>query len=372
VSADREQQIVKASVVGIVGNSLLAAVKAFVGIASGSIAITLDAANSLVDAVSSVITLIGTKLARMAPNRDHPFGYGRIEYLASMIISALIISAGVSALTESIRSIMNPTTPDYSIVTLVVVGIAAAVKAMMGVYLKRVGKEVNSSSLVGSGMDSLMDSLVSLATLVAAILYLSLHIMIESWLAAGISLLICKSGIELLVDTLSKILGKRVSSEITDQVAREAHKVDGVLLENNVILTDNGPDRTIGSIHVTVDGNMTVAEFDSIARSVQERVFKKTGVILTGVTPYAATEIGDDDEAAAVRADVGRIVWGHDHVVELRGLYIDPATSTVRFDAIKEYGPDDRDELCDSIMRECKELHPDWTFDVRVLPDAGD
>lgn len=367
---DRDQQIVRASTVGIVGNSVLAAGKAVVGIASGSIAITLDAANSLVDAISSAIALVGTKLAHKPANRDHPFGYGRVEYLASAIVSALIISAGVSALTESIRSIMHPTTPDYSTVTLVVVGVAAVVKALLGIYHKRVGQRVGSSTLVGSGADSLMDAMVSLATLVAAILYLTLHIQVESWLAAGISLLICKSGIELLRDTLSKILGERVSPQIVEQVEYEAQKVDGVILTSNLMLLDYGPERVTGSIHVTVDGNMTVAEFDNIARTVQQRVFSETGVALAGVTPYAASRL--DDEAAAVRADVGRIVWKHDHVVDLRGLYVDPNTCTVRFDAIKEYGPEDRDELRDAIVRACEEQHPGWTFDVRVLPNAAD
>ncbi len=367
---DRDQQIVRASTVGIVGNSVLAAVKAVVGIASGSIAITLDATNSLVDAVSSVIALIGTKLARKQPNREHPLGYGRVEYLASAIVSALIISAGVSALTESVRSIMHPTTPDYSTVTLVVVGIAAVVKALLGMYQKRVGQKVDSSTLMGSGADSLMDAMVSLATLVAAILFLTLHIQVESWLAAGISLLICKSGIELLRDTLSKILGGRVSPQVVEQVEYEAHKVDGVIMTSNLMLLDYGPERVTGSIHVTVDGNMTVAEFDNIARTVQQRVFRETGVALAGVTPYAAAKL--DDEAAAVRADVGRIVWQHDHVVDLRGLYVDPDTLTVRFDAVKEYGPEDRHELHDEIVRACKEQHPSWTFDVRVLPDASD
>lgn len=370
MDADRNRQIIRASFISIIGNVVLAVLKAIVGIASSSIAITLDAVNSLADALSSVIAIIGTKLAAKPADRDHPFGYGRIEYISSVVIAVLIISAGVSALVESIQSIMSPHTPDYSIVALIIVGVAAVVKAILGLYLRDIGKKVHSSSLMGSGSDSMMDALVSAATLLAAILYLAFGILVESWLAAGIAVLICKSGLELLVDTLSKILGERMDPGITAKVEREARKVNGVQLASGLVLMDLGPDRVTGSIHVTVDGDMTVAEFDRLARDVQRRVYKKTGVTLSGVTPYAAS--AGDDVVARVRANVGSIVWQHEHVVEMRGLFIDPDARTIRFDAIVEFGSGDLCELQDDIARACEESLPNWSFEVRALPEVGD
>lgn len=367
---DREKQIVRASIISIAGNGILAVMKAIVGTISGSIAITLDAVNSLTDALASIIAIIGTKLAGRPADREHPFGYGRVEYFASIVIASMILAAGLSAFVEAVKSIMHPSTPDYSIVTLVVVGIAALVKAGLGVFLKRVGKQTHSNSLIGSGADSFMDALVSTATLVAAIVYLVFGVMVESWLAAGIAILICKSGVQLLIDTVSKLLGERMSPKIASQVEREARKVEGVRLANGVVLFDFGPDRVTGSVHVTVDGTMTVAEFDAVARNIQSRVYEKCGIMLTGVTPYAAST--HDESAANVRSTIGRIVWGYDHVVELRGLYVDCEAQMARFDAVVEYGVSDFEALRTSIREACEQSYPDWQFELRVIPDAGD
>lgn len=367
---DREKQIVRASVISIVGNILLAVTKGVVGTATGSIAIALDAINSLTDALASVIAVIGARLAGRKADREHPFGYGRIEYLSSIVIASLILAAGISSFVESVRSIIHPTEPQYTVVSLVIVACAAIVKFGLGFFLLRTGKRLGAGSLVGSGTDSLMDGGVSTATLIAGILFLATGIKIESWLAACISILITKSGLRLLIDTASKLLGERVSPKVAAQVEREARAIDEVRLASGVVLLDFGPEKVAGAMHVTVDGQMTVAEFDGVARAVQARVFEKTGVTLAGVTPYADTVY--DDSVRDVRSAVGRIVWGHEHVVELRGLYVDVDTHTVRFDAIVEFGVRDRNKVRAQIISACEECCPDWTFEARVLPDVGD
>lgn len=371
---DREGQIIRASIFNIIGNVLLAVVKGVAGHITGSIAITLDAVNSLADALSSIIAIIGTKLASKPANHEHPFGFGRMEYLTSIGIAALILSAGFSSFTEAIRSIIRPTTPTYTVGTLVVVGAAALVKYGLGWFLRHEGKRLNSGSLTGSGTDSLMDGCVSVATCVAGILYLEMGLQIESLLAAAIALLIIKSGIQLLMQTASKLLGERADPEIAARVERETRSVEEVRLASGLVLHDFGPDLLAGTIHVTVDGDMTVAEFDSVVRDVQEHVYRTCGVALLGVTPYPDVPEDDElsDEVRKVRAAVARIVWRHDHVVELRGLYIDPQTHTVRFDAIVEFGSrkiaDQRAEIAEACAKAC----PGWTFEIRVLPDVGD
>lgn len=370
VCVSREGQIIRTSAVNVVGNVVLAITKGVVGTVTGSVSISMDAVNSLVDALSSVVAIIGARIASRNADQNHPFGYGRIEYLASNLIAALILGAGVSALTEALRSLAHPTKPEYTVIALVIVSGAAVLKFVLGFYLKSAGKRLKSSSLVGSGTDSLMDGFVSLATLVSGILYMTLGIDIESWLAAGIALLIIKSGTSLLIEAVSKLLGERVNPRVASKVEKVARSVDGVRLANDVILTDFGPDKTGGTIHVTVDGTMTIAEFDSVARAVHDRVLTECGVMLVGVTPYP--DISDDEEVRKVRADIGRIVWSHEHVVELRGLYVDPITSIVRFDAIASFDTPNRDELHAELVRDCSKLYPDWSFEVRTLPDIGD
>jgi len=160
-SAERERVIVRTSIIGIVANVLLVAFKAVVGLAANSIAIVLDAVNNLTDALSSVITILGTKLAGKSPDRDHPLGHGRYEYLSAMVIVAIVLYAGITSLVESVRKIIEPEVADYSFVTLVIVAAAVVVKIVLGRYVSAKGKQVDSGSLIASGKDALFDSAIS-------------------------------------------------------------------------------------------------------------------------------------------------------------------------------------------------------------------
>ena len=201
----RDRKIIRVSLVGIAANLLLAGFKVFVGLLSHSIAIILDAVNNLSDAASSVITIVGTKLAGRSPDKKHPFGHGRIEYLSAMTISLIVLYAGVTSLVESVKKIIHPETPDYRPVTLVIVAVAVFVKIILGTYVKAQGEKLNSDSLVNSGEDAKLDSLISTATLAAALIFIFTKVSLEAWLGAVISVIIIKSGIEMLRETLSKI-----------------------------------------------------------------------------------------------------------------------------------------------------------------------
>ena len=179
-ASDRDKKIIRTSVIGILANVFLAAFKAVVGLTSNSIAIVMDAVNNLSDAASSVITIVGTKLAGREADRKHPFGYGRIEYLSAMVISLLVLYAGVTALTESIKKIIHPDVPDYSAVALIIVAVGVVTKILLGRYVKRVGESVHSDSLVNSGEDATLDSIISASTLVAAAIYLIFHVSLEA------------------------------------------------------------------------------------------------------------------------------------------------------------------------------------------------
>ena len=172
----REKKIVRTSIVGIITNVLLAAFKAVIGLLTHSIAIVLDAVNNISDAGSSLITIIGTKLAAKEPDKKHPFGYGRIEYLSSMIISVIVLYAGVTSFVESIKHIIHPQTPDYSIISLIIVGVAVVVKIVLGRYVKGVGVKVNSDSLVNSGEDATLDSVISASSLMLPTFVISLRV----------------------------------------------------------------------------------------------------------------------------------------------------------------------------------------------------
>ena len=168
---NRQKTIVRTSIIGIIANVILAGFKALVGALSGSIAIVLDAVNNMSDALSSIITVIGAKLAGRPADKEHPFGHGRYEHLSAAVISVIILYAGLTSLMESVKSIIYPETPEYTAVTFIVVGAAVVVKVILGLYVRRTGKACASDALVNSGTDALQDAVISASTLAAAILF---------------------------------------------------------------------------------------------------------------------------------------------------------------------------------------------------------
>ena len=198
---NRNAVIIKTSIIGIATNVLLAIFKAVVGLLANSIAVVLDAINNLSDAMSSIITIVGTKLAGKSPDKKHPLGYGRVEYLSATLISFIVLYAGIASLRESIKAIISPSKPDYSTLTLVIIIVGVVTKIILGKYVKGVGVKMNSASLINSGEDATLDSIISASTLVAAVIYLVFHISLEAYLGAVISLIIIKSAIEMLRDS---------------------------------------------------------------------------------------------------------------------------------------------------------------------------
>ena len=296
---NREQIIIRTSIIGILANAFLAGFKAFVGVITGSIAVTLDAVNNLSDALSSVITILGTKLAGKRPDKKHPFGHGRVEYLTAALISVIVLYAGVTSLVESVKKIIHPETPQYTTVSLIIIAVAVVVKIVLGSYVKGVGEKVNSDSLVASGQDATLDSVISASTLVAAIIFLLSGLSLEAWLAAVISLIIIKSGVEMLSDTLSQILGRRADSELAKSVKDSVLSFDEVHGAYDLILHNYGPDYYIGSVHVEVDDTLTAEQLDPLERAIAQKVYQDNGVILTGVGIYAKNT--KDDNAPRTR-----------------------------------------------------------------------
>lgn len=220
MSMNREAVIVRTGIVGIVVNVLLAAFKAAVGLTANSIAVILDAVNNLTDAISSIVTIGGTKLSARKPDKAHPLGFGRVEYLTALIVAGLVLYAGITSAVESVKKIINPATPDYSAVSLLIIAVAIAVKIFLGRYVKAKGESVNSGALKASGADAMFDAVLSASVLASALFFIATGISLEAYVGAVISLVIIKAGIGMIVDTLNDILGKRENSEVTDQITK--------------------------------------------------------------------------------------------------------------------------------------------------------
>ena len=362
---DRDSVIVRTSIIGILTNVFLAAFKAAVGFFSNSIAVTLDAVNNLSDALSSVITIIGTKLAGRLPDKKHPLGYGRIEYLSSMIVSAIVLYAGITALVESVKKIIHPEAADYSFISLLIIAVAIAVKLVLGRFVKSRGEKVNSGALVASGSDASFDAILSASVLASAIIYLATGISLEAFVGAAISVVIIKAGIEMLTETLDDILGQRPDAEVSRQVKNLLAEEPEVRGAYDLIINNYGPSKNIASVHLELPDTMTAEEIDRLIRRVEYKVYRETGIILTGISVYAYNT--KNDEAAEIRNRVQQIVMSHDWALQMHGFHVDTADKVMRFDVVMSFDVEPKTGL-EEITAEIREVYPDYT--VRITPDT--
>ena len=363
-SVQREKAIVRTSIIGIITNVFLAAFKAVIGIISHSIAVTLDAVNNLSDALSSVITIIGTKLGAKQPNKNHPLGYGRIEYLSSMLVAAIVLYAGITSLVESVKKIISPEEADYSAVSLIIISVAIAAKLVLGSYVKRQGKKHNSGALVASGSDALFDAILSASVLACAVVYLIWNISLEAYVGVVISLFIIRAGFEMMSETVNDILGKRADREETAKIKRLICEEPEVRGAYDLIMFNYGPNKNYASVHIELPDTMTIDEADRLTRRIQSNVYLKTGVILTGVGVYSFNT--SDDEIAKIRNTILETVLAHEWALQLHGFYADTKNKTMRFDVVISFDISGQ-EAAQTLMQETKALYPDYS--VQIIPD---
>lgn len=365
-AAEREKQIVKTSVVGIIANVVLAAIKAIVGLASNSIAIILDAVNNISDAGSSLITIVGTKLAAKDPDKEHPFGYGRVEYLSAMIISVIVLYAGITSLVEAIKKIMNPVIPTYTTPSLIIVAVAVVVKVVLGRYVKNVGLKVNSDSLVNSGQEAKLDSIVSASTLVAAAIFISFGLSLEAYLGAIISIIIIKSGIDMIRNTISQLLGERNDPELAREVRKTVEDFPGVEGAYDLVLNNYGPDTWNGSIHIEVPDTYTADKLDQMIRDIQLEVYFKHQIILTAIGVYSINT--QDPYVIAMHKKLKEIVFSHKYVTQLHGFYVNKSEKTIRFDVVISLDADDRLKIFDEVVKDVESKFPE--YEIEAFPDV--
>ena len=367
-AALRDRVIVRTSVIGIIANVFLVGFKAAVGLIANSIAVVLDAVNNLTDALSSVITIIGTKLAGRKPDKKHPLGHGRIEYLTATAVAALVLYAGITSMVESIKKIIDPVEADYSTVSLIIISAAVVVKLLLGLYVKKQGRKVNSASLVASGSDALFDAIISASVLASAAIYLIWGLSLEAYVGALISIFIIKSGFGMLTETLSEILGRRVDREYLSEIRHTICEDEAVSGAYDLILHSYGPEKYYGSVHVEIPDTMTADEIDLMERRIAGRVYEKHGVILAGIGIYSVNT--KNDRVAAVRTDVTHRIAAHDGVLQIHGFYLDDERKIINADVILDFALADRDAEFRAICDEIRAAYPGYTVNLVMDIDA--
>lgn len=364
-AVNRNRTIVRTSVIGILTNIMLSAFKAAVGFITHSIAVTLDAVNNLTDAISSIITIVGAKLSAKRPDKKHPLGHGRAEYLSTMIVAAIVLYAGITAFTESVKKIINPEKPDYSVVSLVIIAVAVAVKIVLGLFVKKQGVKVNSGSLIASGSDALFDAIVSASVLLSAIIYMICGVSLEAYVGVIISIFIIKSGFEMIKETVNDIIGRRSDPVLTKQIKSIISSHDGVRGAYDLIINNYGPDKNYASVHIEVPDYMTANEIDLIERHLTEDVYVETGIILTAIGVYSYNT--KNDEASEIRSKVSSIVLAHEWAIQMHGFYVDTEKMDMRFDVVLSFGIDHKEAL--SILH--SELSTELPgYRISIAPDV--
>ena len=367
---ERGRVIVRTSIVGIAANVALAAFKAVIGLASNSIAVVLDAVNNLTDALSSVVTIIGAKLAGKKPDKDHPLGHGRYEYISALVIVAIVLYAGITSLVESVKKIIDPTVPDYSTVALIIIAVAVVAKIVLGRYVTAQGRKVDSGSLVASGKDALFDAAISASVLAAAIIYMTTGFSLEAYVGVIISVVIIKAGIDMLREALDDILGHRPDPELSVGIKKTVCADPDVLGAYDLLLESYGPDLTVGAVHVEVPDTMTAAQIDAMTRRLQAAVYAEHRIALATVGIYSRNTT--DDEVMEMRSAITRMVMEHDGVLQMHGFYVDTEAKRVSFDLIVDFAVADRNATYDHIVSEAREMYPGYEFSVALDLDLSD
>ena len=368
-TANRDKIIVKTSIIGIITNIFLVIFKATIGLLSNSIAVILDAVNNLSDALSSVITIIGAKLAGKAPDKKHPLGYGRIEYMSALIVSAIVLYACITSVIESIKRIVHPEPSDYSIISLIIIAVAVVAKVLLGKYVKTQGKKVNSGALIASGADAMFDAILSASVLASTIIYFTTKVSLEAYVGVIISGVIIKAGIGMMMDTLNDILGKRADAQTTKKIKQLLVEEPEVRGAYDLIIHNYGPNKNLASVHLELPDTMTVEQVDILTRKLQTKVYHETGVILVGVGVYSYNT--KNDEIAKIYNTIQETVMAYNWVLQMHGFYVDIAKKEIRFDIVMSFEVETKEGI-KIISEKLAKIYPDYKFQIIADVDISD
>lgn len=359
----RDGVITSTSLLGILINLLIAAVKVVIGVLAASSAIMTEGVNNATDALSSVMALVGAKLAAKHPDARHPFGYGRIEYLTSLVISAVILFSGFEMLKNAVKEIITPSALQISYLTLMIVGVSAVIKFFLGIYTIKMGKKVDSGSLVGVGLECRNDSFVSVLTIVSSLIFLIFHVNVDAYCAIITSLIILKAGFEVLRDTIGELLGRPGKKELADIIYKEVRSTEGVLNAADLMLHNYGPESYSGSVNVEIDHNANVGQVYQTLHELQLRIMHEHNVVMVfGI--YAVNQ--DHPLIKQIRRYISDFVVSNSHIISYHALYLDQSTQKIYVDFVVDYALKDWDGLEQTFKAYMLEQYPNNEIELTI------
>ena len=287
-----------------------------------------------------------------------------------MLISVIILYAGVTSLVESIKKIITPQTADYPVAVIIAVSSAVVVKIILGIYVKKTGRKVRSDSLINSGQDALLDAVIAASTLLAAVIYLIWGISLEAWLAAVISLIIIRSGFGMLKTTLSRILGEGADAKLAAGIKETVCSFPDVSGAYDLVLHNYGPDIFTGSIHISIPDTYSAGTLDSLIRDITAEVYRKHNVYLTAIGVYPVNT--KDKEIIEMHDAVMRIVTEDPDIREMHGFYVDENKKMIRADLVIAFSAENRQKTFEEATEKIKAMYPGYEITAVMDTDYED
>lgn len=293
------------SAVGIVSNIVLSLIKLLAGVLSGSISITADAVNNLSDVGSQVISLISFKISAKPADRDHPFGHARMEYVASMIVSFLVLLVGFELLKESVRQVFEPKETDFSVAVLVILAISVLVKLWLALFNRRIANVIRSSVVRATAADSLSDAASTGAVLLSALIAHFTDLRTDAYMGILVAVLILIAGVRILNETKNSILGSAPDPEVIDGIVALTKEYPEILGIHDMVVHNYGPSNTIASFHAEVDGTANIFATHDVIDRLERRLWNELGI---RATVHMDPIVVDDERVDALRTTVALAV----------------------------------------------------------------
>lgn len=331
--AVREKYGFLAGMIGIISNLFLCVSKVIIGIIVHSIAIIADGVNNLADAASSIITLVGFKMAAKPEDKEHPYGHARIEYVSGLLISVIIIFIGFQLLKSSFEKVLHPEVMDFNWITILILCIAIVIKVWQSAFNISIGKKINSVALIATGTDSRNDVISTVAVLASILISQVAHLQLDGYMGCGVALFIIWSGIKLIQETASPLLGEAPDEELVNAISEGAKSMEGVLGIHDLVVHSYGPGRTFASIHIEVDANSDLVEVHDLIDNIERDLSESLNIHLVAHLDPVKT---DDPVIAKLHTILEDTLTALEGVYGMHDLRIVPGTShtNIVFDVV--------------------------------------
>ena len=374
----REKYGVLGGVLGIVCNIFLFVVKLIIGLFLNAIAIMSDAFNNLTDSFSSIVSIISAKMSNKKPDKDHPFGHGRIEYISTLIVSFIIVLVGFELLTTSVEKLIAGINGDITIIefntpfiiSMIILALSLLIKLWMYSYNKYLGKKIDSSVLLASSADSISDSLTSLsiivATVVGSLLLKENYFYLDSIMGIIVSIIICINGFKIVLETIKDLLGKPATKEQLEELENIIMSSEEILGIHDLIIHDYGPGRKFASVHAEVDSKSDFIKVHEIIDEIEQICYGKTGVeLVIHMDPIDSTSEDVVQANAVISSIVNKIKGLTYHDLRITG---GENNINIIFDLVVpfEYDNEQLKEIVSTIKTKAKEVNNKYSLVIKI------